>query len=79
LWLESPSVVPARSKRSQNESNIGSIFAGVHATGHGESDNAYPKEKVAEFVVEKLDVTSIPSAIRPKREKGKRRSAIMDM
>jgi hypothetical protein len=36
------------------------------------SDAAYPKEKVAEFVVEKLDVTSIPSAIRPKREKGKR-------
>ena len=36
------------------------------------SDEAYPKEKVAEFVVEKLDVTSIPSAIRPKREKGKK-------
>ena len=35
-------------------------------------DAAYPKEKVAEFVVQKLDVTSIPSAIRPKREKGKR-------
>jgi hypothetical protein len=29
------------------------------------SDEAYPKEKVAEFVVEKLDVTSIPVAIRP--------------
>src|SRR6202022_1798684 len=36
------------------------------------SDEAYPKEKIAEFVVEKLDVTSIPSAIRPKREKGKK-------
>jgi hypothetical protein len=36
------------------------------------SDAAYPKEKIAEFVVEKLDVTSIPSAIRPKREKGKK-------
>ena len=35
-------------------------------------DAAYPKEKVAEFVVEKLDVTSIPSAIGPKRVKGKR-------
>jgi hypothetical protein len=34
------------------------------------SDKAYPKEKVAEFVVEKLDVTSTPAAIRPKREKG---------
>src|SRR5258706_10895132 len=40
--------------------------------GMAKSDNAYPKEKVAEFVVEKLDVTSIPSAIRPKREKGKK-------
>jgi hypothetical protein len=36
------------------------------------SGKAYPKEKVAEFVVDKLDVTSIPSAIRPKREKGKK-------
>ena len=36
------------------------------------SNEAYPKEKIAEFVVEKLDVTSIPSAIGPKREKGKR-------
>ena len=36
------------------------------------NDKAYPKEKIAEFVVEKLDVTSIPSAIRPKREKGKK-------
>lgn len=36
------------------------------------SDKAYPKEKLTEFVVEKLDVTSIPSTIRPKREKGKK-------
>lgn len=36
------------------------------------NDKAYPREKVAEFVVEKLDVTSIPPAIRPKREKGKK-------
>ena len=36
------------------------------------SDKAYPKEKLAEFVVEKLDVTSMPSTIRPKREKGKK-------
>ena len=33
---------------------------------------AYPKEKVAAFVVEKLDVTSLPSAIRPKKEEGKK-------
>ena len=33
---------------------------------------AYPKDKVAEFVVEKLDVTSLPPAVRPKKEKGKK-------
>ena len=32
----------------------------------------YPNEKVAEFVIEKLDVTSPPSAFRPKKEKGKK-------
>jgi hypothetical protein len=36
------------------------------------TDTAYPKEKVAEFVVEKMDVTSITSTILPKREKGKK-------
>ena len=36
-------------------------------------DNAaYPTEKVAEFVVQKLDVTTLPSSIRPKRDKGKK-------
>jgi len=39
-------------------------FAGAKA--------AYPSEKVAAFVVERLDVTSLPSAIRPKKEKGKK-------
>jgi hypothetical protein len=33
---------------------------------------AYPSEKVAEFIVEKLDITSLPDAIRPKREKAKK-------
>jgi hypothetical protein len=32
----------------------------------------YPTEKVAEFVVEKLDVTTLPSAIRPRHEKTKK-------
>jgi hypothetical protein len=32
----------------------------------------YPTEKVAEFVIEKLDVTSLPSAFRRKKEKGKK-------
>src|ERR1700740_3299771 len=33
---------------------------------------AYPKEKVAAFVAEKLDLTSLPSTLRPKKEKGKK-------
>jgi hypothetical protein len=32
----------------------------------------YPKERVAEFVVDKLDVTSLSSALRLKHEKGKK-------
>jgi len=31
-----------------------------------------PTEKVAEFVIEKIDVTSLPPALRPKKEKGKK-------
>ena len=33
---------------------------------------AYPKEKIAELIVEKLDISSLPAAIRPKKEKGKK-------
>src|SRR5713101_2719504 len=36
------------------------------------NEDSYPKEKVAAFVVEKLDLTSLPSAFRPKKEKGKK-------
>ena len=32
----------------------------------------YPTEKVAEFVIEKMDVTSLPSVFRLKKEKGKK-------
>ena len=38
----------------------------------GANDAAYPSEKVAEFVVAKLDANSLPSVFRPKKEKGKR-------
>jgi len=37
----------------------------------GDKD-VYPRERVAEFIVEKLDVTSLPATIRPKKEKGKK-------
>jgi len=36
------------------------------------NEATYPKEKVAAFVVEKLDLTSLPSPFRPKKEKGKK-------
>ena len=38
----------------------------------GGNNAAYPSEKVAEFVFAKLDVNSLPSVFRPKKEKGKR-------
>ena len=36
------------------------------------ADVPYPKEQFASFVVEKLDLNSLPSAYRPKTEKGKK-------
>jgi hypothetical protein len=36
------------------------------------NDAVYPTEKLAAFVVEKVDVTTLPSAIRPKPVKGKK-------
>jgi hypothetical protein len=35
-------------------------------------DAVYPREKIASFVIEKVDVTTLPSTLRPKREKGKK-------
>jgi hypothetical protein len=43
----------------------------VPLTVAGDKD-VYPRERVAEFIVEKLDVTSLPVALRPKKEKGKK-------
>jgi hypothetical protein len=36
------------------------------------NDAVYPTEKMASFVIEKVDITTLPSALRPKREKGKK-------
>ena len=36
------------------------------------NDAVYPTEKIASFVIEKVDITTLPSALRPKREKGKK-------
>jgi hypothetical protein len=36
------------------------------------NNGVYPTERVAAFVVQQLDVTTLPSELRPKREKGKK-------
>src|SRR5882724_2623477 len=36
------------------------------------NEAAYPKEKIASFVVEKMDLSSLPSAFRSKKAKGKK-------
>ena len=53
------------------------LFCGVLAlacvpVALARNNSAVPTEKVAEFVVEKLDVTTLPSSIRPKPEKKKK-------
>jgi hypothetical protein len=48
---------------------IGLAFAPLLFAGN---DAAYPTEKVAAFVFEKVDVATLPSAIRPKLVKGKK-------
>jgi len=48
---------------------IGLAFAPLLFAGN---DAAYPTEKIAAFVFEKVDVTTLPSAIRPKLVKSKK-------
>jgi hypothetical protein len=40
--------------------------------GLARNKTEYPNRNVVKFVVEKLDVTSLPSTFRPKKEKGKK-------
>ena len=47
------------------------ILASVPAAV-GKNNVAYPSGKLAEFVVEKVDVRSLPAAIQPKLVKGKK-------
>jgi hypothetical protein len=58
-----------------NKKQILALSATILLTGTPKilADNVtpYPSERVAAFVVEKLDVTSLPSSYRPKKEKGK--------
>ena len=40
--------------------------------GMADDKAAYPNEKSAAFVIQNLDITSLPSDFRPKKEKGKK-------
>jgi hypothetical protein len=48
------------------------VALGYASLGTAREKAAYPNEKLAAFVLEKLDVTSLPSSYRPKQEKGKK-------
>jgi hypothetical protein len=50
----------------------GAIFLACVPFALAGSNAAYPTEKVASFVVQQLDLTTFPSELRPKREKGKK-------
>jgi hypothetical protein len=50
----------------------GTVLLACASLSSGKNLESYPKEKLAEFVVEKLDVNSLPDVIRLKREKGKK-------
>jgi hypothetical protein len=54
------------------------LFLSAAASGTAQTTALYPRDHVAQFVVDNLDVTSFPSSIGPRREKGKPRSRIMD-
>jgi hypothetical protein len=50
----------------------GAIFLAFAPLMLTASDAAYPSEKIAAFVFEKVDVTTLPAAIRPKPVKDKK-------
>jgi hypothetical protein len=51
---------------------IGAIVLACAPLGFAGNNGAYPTEKISAFVIEQLDVTTLPAELRPKREKGKK-------
>lgn len=51
---------------------IGVIALACAPMAFAGNNGAYPSEKVASFVVQQLDATTLPSELRPKHEKGKK-------
>jgi hypothetical protein len=64
--------MPERSMRMKTRVLFAAVALSYAQLGVAGDTAAYPKAKVAAFVVEKLDLTSLPSTIRPKKEKGKK-------
>jgi hypothetical protein len=64
--------VATAGKKTKMKMMSGVILLACASLSLGKNLEDYPKERVAEFVVEKLDLNSLPDAIRLKREKGKK-------
>jgi hypothetical protein len=67
-----PRVCRDGQKEGQMKMLSGMVLLACASLSLGKNLESYPKEKLAEFVVEKLDVNSLPDMIRLKREKGKK-------
>ena len=50
----------------------GAMVLACAPLGFAGKNGAYPNEKIAAFVAQQLDVTTLPAELRPKREKGKK-------
>jgi hypothetical protein len=64
--------VATAGKKNKMKMLSGMVLLACASLSLGKNLESYPKEKLAEFVVEKLDLTSLPDTIRLKREKGKK-------
>jgi hypothetical protein len=63
----------AKKERQMKTKTLLAVAALAYAPlGLASNKAAYPNEKVTAFVAEKLDLTSLPSTFRPKKEKGKK-------
>jgi len=62
----------ARSGKIKTKVLVAVVALSYAPLGVAGNKAAYPKGKVAAFVVEKLDLASLPSTFRPKKEKGKK-------
>jgi hypothetical protein len=65
-------MVPPKTRGDEMKVACGVFLMVCASLAVAKSHDDYPKEQLAEFVVDKLDVTSIPSEFRPKLEKGKK-------